>query len=105
MPDTKPVIIWSADANADLAEIWNYYSSIAGPDTADNIVRRIAKSCVVLEEHPYAGRARDEIRPGLRSVIASPHVVFYRVRSNRVEIVRVLDGRRDLDEIFAPDRG
>jgi plasmid stabilization system protein ParE len=32
---------------------------------------------------------------------ASPHVVFYRVNDDVAEIVRVLDGRRDLDEVFA----
>ena len=30
----------------------------------------------------------------------SPHVVFYRVSNDVAEIVRVLDGRRDLEEIF-----
>jgi toxin ParE1/3/4 len=55
----------------------------------------------MLEEYPFAGRSRDEIRPGLRSVVASPHVVFYRVTDGVAEVVRVLDGRQDLDEIFA----
>jgi toxin ParE1/3/4 len=57
----------------------------------------------MLKEHPRAGRARDEIRPGLRSVASRSYVVFYRIRSDTAEIVRVLDGRRDLDEIFADD--
>jgi hypothetical protein len=30
-------------------------------------------------------------------------LIFYRVSGNIAEIVRVLDGRRDLDEIFAHD--
>jgi plasmid stabilization system protein ParE len=30
-------------------------------------------------------------------------VIFYRVNENVAEIVRVLDGRRDIDEIFADD--
>jgi hypothetical protein len=38
----------------------------------------------------------------VRSIAAWPHVIFYRITGNRTEIVRVLDGRRDLDEIFAP---
>ena len=32
---------------------------------------------------------------------ANPHIVFYRVNDAVAEIVRVLDGRRDLDEVFA----
>jgi plasmid stabilization system protein ParE len=34
-------------------------------------------------------------------VVATPHVVFYRVVADEVEIVRVIDGRRDIDQIFA----
>jgi toxin ParE1/3/4 len=55
----------------------------------------------LIEEHPFAGRARDEVRPGLRSFAAAPHVVFYRVIEDRPEIVRVLDGRQDIEERFA----
>ncbi len=34
---------------------------------------------------------------------ASPHIIFYRVNEGSAEVIRVLDGRRDLDEIFAHD--
>jgi toxin ParE1/3/4 len=45
-------------------------------------------------------RARDAILPGLRTVAAAPYVVFYRVSDNAVQIIRVLDGRRDIDAIL-----
>jgi toxin ParE1/3/4 len=96
-------LIWSADALADLAEIWSYYANVAQSRTADNIIRRIENASQVLERYPLAGRARDEIRPGLRSMAARPYVVFYRVRGDVAEAVRVLHGRRDIDEIFAPN--
>jgi toxin ParE1/3/4 len=80
-----------------------YYRETGGRQVADAIVRSIGEICRMLKEHPRAGRARDEIRPGLRSVASRPYVVFYRIRSDTAEIVRVLDGRRDLDEIFADD--
>jgi toxin ParE1/3/4 len=42
----------------------------------------------------------------LRSLAASPQVVFYRLKDDRPEIVRVLDGRQDIEEIFSDgDRG
>ena len=97
--------IWSSDARVDLSEIWDYYVAIAGRHTADRMVRRIFAVCNLLEAHPFAGRARDEVWPALRSMAASPYVVFYRVNDDVVEIVRVLDGRRDLDEIFAHEPG
>jgi toxin ParE1/3/4 len=55
----------------------------------------------LIEDHPFAGRSRNEVRPGLRSFAAAPHVVFYRVVNDRPEIVRVLDGRQDIEEKFA----
>lgn len=101
--DRRP-LAWSPEARADLAEIWNYYARAAGRGIADKIIRDIGQTCRLLEDHPNGGRARDEVRPGLRSVVARPHVIFYRVASNEVaEIVRVLDGRRDIDEIFAEE--
>jgi toxin ParE1/3/4 len=54
----------------------------------------------MLHDHPYAGRAREEVRPGLRSVASGPYVIFYRVHHGVAELVRILDGRRDIDEIF-----
>src|SRR6202161_4305839 len=101
MADRRRPIDWSPNARADLSEIWNYYVTVAGRQTADKVVREIGEACRLLENHPFAGRARNEVRPGLRSIATRPHVVFYRVNNDVAEIVRVLDGRRDLDEIFA----
>jgi toxin ParE1/3/4 len=94
-------IIWSPEARADLSEIWDYYAKTAGRPKADNIAREISNACRPLEDHPFAGRARDELRPGLRSIATRPYVIFYRVRGDVAEIVRVLHGRRDLEDIFA----
>jgi toxin ParE1/3/4 len=101
-PPRRPVI-WSPEARADLCEIWDYYAKVAGRNRADNIVRGIGDASQLIEEHPFAGRPRDEIRPGLRSIAARPHVIFYRLRGDVAEIVRILHGRRDLDDIFVQD--
>jgi toxin ParE1/3/4 len=95
--------LWSPEALNDLNDIWDYYVRVAGPPTADKLLRDIGGVVTTLEEHPFAGRVGGEIRSGLHSFATSPHVVFYRVVDDRPEIVRVLDGRRDLDEIFSDD--
>jgi toxin ParE1/3/4 len=102
MAGRKRPVIWSPEAQADLSEIWMYYAQAAGRGVADNVVRKIGEVCRLLEEYPHGGRSRDEVRPGLRSVAATPHVVFYRVRSDDMaEVIRVIDGRRDIDDLFA----
>jgi toxin ParE1/3/4 len=103
MAGPRRSIIWSREAEADLEDIWTYYAESAGREVANDIVRAIGDICQMLEEHPLAGRERSEIRPGLRSALSSPHVIFYRVSGDVPEIVRILDGRRDIDEIFSAD--
>jgi toxin ParE1/3/4 len=103
-PDRR--LIWSPEATGDLTDIWNHYSGVAGRQVADKIVQEIGNAAGVLEDHPYGGRSRDEVRPGLRSLAANPHVIFDRVTADEIaEIVRVLDGRRDIVAIFdVPER-
>ena len=100
MPSARRAALWSPEALADRETIWDYYVGVAGKRTAEKILRGIGDVITLIEDHPLAGRARDEVRPGLRSFAATPHVVFYRVVSDTPQIVRVLDGRQDIDETF-----
>lgn len=65
---------------------------------ADEILDR----CEVLKAWPGRGRARPEFGYGVRSFPAGPFVVFYHViqSGHVVEILQVIDGRRDLGTTF-----
>jgi toxin ParE1/3/4 len=101
MAGHKSRIIWSPEARDDIDRLWIYYASTAGRGAADKALREIARIVATIEDFPLAGRSRDEIRAGLRSLVAGLQVVFYRLNEDRPEIVRVLDGRQDIDEIFS----
>jgi toxin ParE1/3/4 len=103
MAESRRSALWSPEALNDLDGIWDYYAAVGGTRTADGILRDIGKIATLLEEQPRAGRARDEIRAGLRSIAVNPYVIFYRIVDARPEVVRVLDGRRDIEEIFAEE--
>jgi toxin ParE1/3/4 len=45
---------------------------------------------------PYAGRQRDEIRPGYRSFPVGEYLIFYRVMNPGAQIVHIVHGRMDL---------
>jgi toxin ParE1/3/4 len=49
------------------------------------------------------GRARDKLRPGLRSLPVEQYVVIYRILEDAVEIVAVIHGSRDINAMFEPD--
>jgi toxin ParE1/3/4 len=101
MAEARRAALWSPEALADRESIWDHYVLVAGRHTAESILRDIAKVIALIEEHPFAGRARNEVRSGLRSFAATPHVVFYRVVEDTPQIVRLLDGRQDVEEQFA----
>ena len=49
---------------------------------------------------PRIGRMRDEILPGLRSVVIRPYVAFYRSEGDTILVLRILHGRRDIERIM-----
>jgi toxin ParE1/3/4 len=97
----KSEVVWSPEALDDIDRLWEYYAATAGRLTADKLLREVARVVATIDDFPRAGRSRDEIRTGLRSLAATPQIVFYRLKDERPEIVRVLDGRQDIDEIFS----
>jgi toxin ParE1/3/4 len=101
MTERRRPAIWSPEAISDLETIWDYYARAPGIAAAEKLIREIVALVETIEQHPMIGRARDEVRKGLRSMAASPHVVFYRVTDDTPEIVRVLDGRQDIEDIFS----
>jgi toxin ParE1/3/4 len=98
MDERRRPLIWTPEALTDLNGIWDYYEHVAGGSTAEDAIREINHVCAVLTEHAYAGRARDEIRSGLRSLVAGSYIIFYKVVAGDIpHIVRVLDERQDID--------
>jgi ParE toxin of type II toxin-antitoxin system, parDE len=62
--------LWSPEALDDRERIWDYYARVVGTHTAEKVFREIAGVIALIEDHPFAGRARNEVRPGLRSFAA-----------------------------------
>lgn len=53
--------VWSPEARRDIDDIWSYYERVAGRTVAENIVRKIGGVVATIEDHPFAGRSRDEV--------------------------------------------
>ena len=52
--------------------------------------------CRLLADHPQLGPARPDIGDGVRILVIKRWLVLYRVTEDRAQIVRVMDGARDL---------
>jgi toxin ParE1/3/4 len=90
-------------AREDLLEIWSQLAERASEAAADRIYDRIGDACLLLNEHPLLGRTRTEIHPDARSLVIERWLALYRLTDDGVQIVRIIDGARDLTAL--EDRG
>jgi plasmid stabilization system protein ParE len=91
---------FAPEAKEDLLDIWTYIANENAAMIADELLREIDKASFVLGAWRAYGMARDNGREGLRSVLVSRYVVFYCATPKAIEIVRVLDERRDVQTII-----
>ena len=92
-------ITWSPEACADLDRICDFLLA-EQPSSALQTLDRIEERVEALRDHPGLGRPGRVA--GTRDLIASgpPYVIPYRVKSGRIEIVRVLHAARLYPESF-----
>ena len=83
-------------ARSDILDIHSY---IAGhsPAAADRMLVRFSQRFDELREFPLLGRDRGELGPSLRGLLIEGYIAFYIVEAERIVIVRVIDGRRDIE--------
>jgi toxin ParE1/3/4 len=95
-------VVRTDQAETDLAEILDYLEE-RSPQAAERLATAIDDRCSLLSQFPHMGRAREELGPGLRSVVVESYVLFYRVTETAVEVLRILHGARDIDTIMKMD--
>ena len=85
----------------ELENIWQYLATESSSlEIADRVIESIADRFLLLSQHPYVGRPRPDLRPGLRSFPAGPYVIFYRIHGDDVLILHVVHSHRDIETIL-----
>jgi toxin ParE1/3/4 len=92
-------LLFTPRALADLAAIHGFVA----PDSlerADSLIDRVKEGCRILRRWPELGRQRAELGLGVRSFPVGLLIVLYRLAGDDIEIVRIIDGRRDVAAAF-----
>jgi toxin ParE1/3/4 len=89
----------TSQAIADWKEALDYLEE-RNPQAAQRLAEEMKQRCEQLGKLPGLGRARDDLKPGLRSIVVQRYTVFYRATDTSVQIVRILHGSRDIDSIL-----
>jgi toxin ParE1/3/4 len=89
-------------AKQDLLDIWLWIAR-DNAALADAVLDRIERRAAKLSQHREIGMARPEIGEGARGLVIERWLVLYHLVDNGVQIVRIVDGARDLDRLGWPD--
>ena len=99
-------LVWSPQAREDLLDIY-VYIGLDNPTAAEKLYTAIEVTAGHLAELPRLGTRRPEISATARVLIEGTYLILYETHPDtdegqveRVEIVRVVDGRRDLTRPF-----
>jgi toxin ParE1/3/4 len=92
-------VIVSARARADALGIYSYLFD-RNPAAAERVLERIERKIEQLGDFPFVGAVRPRLAPDLRAVVVGTHLILYKVETEALLILRIIDGRMDIDEQF-----
>lgn len=86
-------------ATEDLNEIADYFFE-NNVEAGERFFNNFNRKCQQLVAFPNSGKSYEAIRAGLRGLSFEGYIIFYRVLTDGIEILRVLSGRRDFPRLF-----
>jgi toxin ParE1/3/4 len=94
---------WAEAAVRDLEELISYIAADS-PLNAERILDKLEKRARTLKTAPTRGRVVPELaHSGIRSwreLIVKPYRIIYRIDEGSVNVLAVLDGRRELQDLL-----
>ncbi len=95
-------IFWSALAEDQLKNIFDYYKEVAGERIAKRIINQIAERVTILEKNPRAGQKEEllkEYSEEFRYLVESNYKIIYWINSNIITISSVFDCQQNPEKM------
>ena len=96
-------IFWTSSANQDLVEIAEYLAQ-ESIEAAEAFVSRVDARLTHLAEFPQIGWVVPELErhnvTRFRELVLSPWRIVYREEKDKIFVVTVFDGRRNIEDIL-----
>jgi plasmid stabilization system protein ParE len=93
------LVVITADAEADLDDIFDYVAEDS-PTAAYGLVAALRAKALRIGQAPRAYPARANYGNGIRVALSGSYVIFFRIDADRVEILHIVHGARDLKRLF-----
>ena len=93
---------WTPTAKRELDEIHDFIGiERQSPRAAANLVREIHEKANHYAAQPEMGASREDLGERFRIFSVKPYIVVYGAFQDRIEILRVVDGRRNCAALFS----
>lgn len=98
-------LTYTSAARQNLLEIALDIAERSGSREAGSaFVAKLEARCERLAALPgFLGTMRPELRHGIRSIVYNNYLIFFHYVGERIEVVNILPGRRNLDLLFQAD--
>lgn len=99
-------VVFTPEAEQQLVDLYRYIAAAGSQEAAARYTDLIVTFCEELAAFPNRGKARDDIRPGLRTIGYRRRVVVaFAVTGKALVIVGVFYGGRDYEAVLAEAEG
>ena len=92
------------DASRDLEELYHYIEPRDAPGKADYVLDQLESVLSTLTENPErCGYPKELLAVGLREyreIVFKPYRIIYRVTGEKVYVMVIADGRRDMQSLL-----
>jgi toxin ParE1/3/4 len=99
-----PALIGRSGSFDGYAEIVSYIKYNTGKMTAEKIYTKIINEVDKISENPEGRRIAPILREFginyIHQINISPWIIFYKAENTKMEIISIIDGRRNLEEIL-----
>jgi toxin ParE1/3/4 len=92
-------VVVSARAKADALNIYSYLVD-RNPAAAERTLKRIEGKIEQLSHFPFIGVARPRLATDVRVAAVGTHLILYKVETDALLILRIIDGRMDVEKEF-----
>jgi len=104
MPKGRFGVELTHGAEQDLEAIFDYLAENVSPEVATDFLERLLNKVESLERFPLRGNAPKELESlgirDFRQILMSPYRLIYRVIADKVFVMVIADGRRDMQALL-----
>lgn len=90
------MVDFTKDAVTDIREILESSNRLFGQQQTEKYLQSLEHCFELLDSNPELGLKADHIIPGLRKHLHRSHAIFYKIKNEKILIIRMLHKKMDI---------